>query len=117
MQEIMQAVQRQGLSPTGPMFSHHFRMEPGIFDFEVGVPVAQAPIPEGRVIPSQLPATKVARTVYTGSYEHLGAAWEQFDSWIFSNGHSPLPELWERYLSGPGAPEPSTELVHPLRDA
>ena len=117
MQEVMQTVQRQGIAPTGPMFTHHFRIEPGIFDFEVGVPVAAEVKREGRVIASQLPTAKIARTIYTGSYEKLGAAWEEFDSWIFANGHSPLPDLWERYLSGPHSPEPSTELVRPLREA
>jgi effector-binding domain-containing protein len=116
MQEVMQTVHRQGLTPAGPMFTHHFRIDPGVFDFEVGVPLASEVNPDGRVVPSFLPATKIARTVYTGSYEKLGAAWEEFDSWITANGHSPKPDLWERYLSGPQAPEPSTELVHPLND-
>ncbi len=117
MQEVMQIVQRQGIAPTGPMFTHHFRIEPGIFDFEVGVPVASDVKPEGRVIACHLPATKIARTMYTGPYEKLGAAWEEFDSWIVANGHSPLPDLWERYLSGPQSPTPSTELVRPLRES
>jgi effector-binding domain-containing protein len=115
MREVMQTVHRQGLTPAGPMFSHHFRMEPGLFDFEVGLPVAEAVQPEGRVVPSKLPAATIVRTIYHGSYEHLGAMWQEFDAWIFANGHSPLPDLWERYLSGPDTPTPSTELIRPLR--
>lgn len=38
--------------------------------------------PTGRVKPGELPAaSKVARTVYHGSYEGLGAAWSEPASW------------------------------------
>jgi effector-binding domain-containing protein len=120
MREVMEAVHQKGIAPSGPMFSHHFRMHPGIFDFEVGVPVPCAMSPVGRVIPGELPAVRIVRTVYHGPYERLADAWEEFDAWIFANGHSPLPDLWERYISGPEShPEPShpsTELARPLRD-
>jgi hypothetical protein len=61
--EVMAAVATQGIGPTGPVFSHHLRMDPAIFDFEVSVPVTKTVTPVGRVQPSQLPATKVARTI------------------------------------------------------
>ena len=37
--EVMAATSSQGVGPAGPVFSHHLRMEPDVFDFEVGVPV------------------------------------------------------------------------------
>src|SRR5580765_6261681 len=64
--ELMAAVAAQGIGPAGPVFSHHLRMDPDIFDFEVGVPVTKLITPVGRVQPGQLPATTVARTVYHG---------------------------------------------------
>ena len=73
--EVFAAVAAQGLAPVGPVFSHHFVMNPDTFDFEVGVPVASPVAPAGRVRPSRLPATRVARTTYHGPYEGLGAAW------------------------------------------
>lgn len=118
MGELMATVAAQGIAPAGPLFSHHFRMDPKIFDFEIGVPVAKPVAPAGRVVPGQLPSTTVARTVYHGDYEGLGAAWGEFDAWIVANGHTPDPDLWECYVAGPESnPDPATwrtELNRPL---
>ena len=116
--EVMAAVQAQGIATTGAWFSHHLRMDPKVFDFEVGVPVASAVKPAGRVVPSSLPATKVARTVYQGPYEKLGAAWGEFSGWIEQQQLKTAEDLWECYLSGPeSGSDPSqfrTELNRPL---
>jgi effector-binding domain-containing protein len=116
--EVMAAVAAQGISPTGPVFSYHLRMDPNVFDFEVGVPVAEPVSPAGRVKPGQLPATRVAQTVYHGPYEGLGAAWGQFSAWIAANGYTPGPDLWECYVAGPESGSDSakwrTELNRPL---
>src|SRR5262249_27559914 len=77
--ELMAAIAAQGIAPAGPWFTHHLRMDTGIFDFEIGVPVTMPVAPAGRVKPGQLPAARVARTVYQGDYEGLGAAWGEFD--------------------------------------
>jgi len=65
-----------------------------------------------------LPATTVARTVFQGPYEGLGAAWGEFDAWIVANGHTPGPDLWECYVAGPeSSSDPAswrTELNRPL---
>ncbi len=94
---LMDAVAAQGIATTGPWFSHHLRMDPAIFDFEIGVPVAAPVAAMGRVQLGQLPAATVARTVYHGPYEGLGTAWGEFDAWIAANG----PDLWECYVAGP----------------
>lgn len=118
--ELTATVAAQGIASTGPLFSHHLKMHPDIFDFEIGVPVAKPVAPAGRVQPGQLPATAVARTVYHGSYEGLGAAWGEFDAWIKANGHTPAADLWECYSAGPeSSPDPTvwrTELNRPLMD-
>jgi effector-binding domain-containing protein len=116
--ELMAAVSLQGLAPAGPLFAHYFRMDSGVFDFEIGLPV-QAPIaPAGRVQPGELPARTVIRTVYRGPYEGLTAAWGEFSSWITANGHTKGPDLWECYVkgpeSGPDASQWETELNVPL---
>jgi hypothetical protein len=41
--ELMATVAAQGIAPAGARFSHHLRMDPEVFDFEIGVPVP-API-------------------------------------------------------------------------
>jgi uncharacterized protein YndB with AHSA1/START domain/effector-binding domain-containing protein len=116
--EVMAALGAQGVSPAGPVFAHHLSMDPGMFDFEVGVPVAGRVSPAGRVKPGELPAARVARTVYRGPYEGLGQAWGDFDKWIKGEGLKPAPDLWERYVKGPeSGPDPATwrtELNRPL---
>jgi effector-binding domain-containing protein len=116
--ELMAAVAAQGIATAGPWFSHHLRMVPDIFDFEVGVPVKSPISAAGRVTPGRLPAVKVARTVYHGGYEGLGTAWGEFEAWIAAAGHTAAPELWECYVKGPeSGPDPAgwrTELNRPL---
>jgi effector-binding domain-containing protein len=117
--EVMAAVAAQGVGPAGPVYSYHFRMDPGVFDFEVGVPVSAPVAPVGRVVASRLPASsRVARTVYRGPYEGLGPAWGEFNEWVRANGLAPSPSLWECYLSGPeSSANPAdwrTELNRPL---
>jgi effector-binding domain-containing protein len=119
--ELRAALAAQGIAPTGPWFTHHLKIDPGIFDFEICVPVATPVAPSGRVQPGQLPATTVARTVYRGAYEGLAAAWGQFDAWIATQGLAPAPDLFECYVSGPESnPDPATwrtELSRPLLNA
>jgi effector-binding domain-containing protein len=120
IQEVMTTVAAQGLPPTGPLFSYHHKMDPETFDFEVGVPIASAIQPTGRVEASQLPSRKTARTTYHGPYEGLGEAWGEFSSWIEAQGLVAAPDLWEFYTAGPETgPDASTwrtELVRPLVD-
>jgi effector-binding domain-containing protein len=99
--EVMEAVSAQGIGPAGPVFSYHFRMDPEVFDFEVGVPVTAPVTPVGRVVASRLPAARVARTVYRGPYEGLGTAWGEFDAWVKAEGLTSRPSLWECYVAGP----------------
>jgi effector-binding domain-containing protein len=118
IQELMATVQAQGLGPTGPWFTHHLRMAPDVFDFEIGVPVT-APVKEsGRVKPSVWPAMKVARTVHSGQYEKLDSSWRAFMSWIEEHGLKPAEDLWEVYAAGPeSSSDPAqwrTELNRPL---
>lgn len=116
--ELMAAITAQGIVPAGPLFTHHFKMDPGIFDFELGVPVATPVAATGRMMPSQLLATKVARTVYRGAYEGLPGAWGEFMAWLVAGGHKPGSDLWECYLAGPeSSSDPAdwqTELNRPL---
>ena len=117
--EVLATVAAQGLKPTGPWFTHHFREPSELFDFEVGVPIPTPVVPAGRVRQGHLPAAaRVARTVYQGGYEGLGAAWGDLEAWIAAHGHSPAAELWEHYAVGPECgPDPSawrTELSRPL---
>jgi effector-binding domain-containing protein len=118
--ELMAALATQGVSPIGAVFAHHLKMSPDVFDFEVGVRVSAPVKATGRVKPGELPAAKVARTVYSGPYEGLPAAWGEFDKWMRANGHAQAADLWELYSVGTqSTPDPAdwrTELNRPLEN-
>jgi effector-binding domain-containing protein len=116
--EVIAAAKAQGIGPAGPWFTHHLKMDSAIFDFEICVPVTAPVALVGRVMPGEMPAIRVARTVYRGPYEGLGVAWSEFKDWIAANGHVPRPDLYECYLTGPeSTANPAdwrTELSQPL---
>ena len=118
IQEVAAALAAQNLAAAGPVFSHHFRMDPDFFDFDVGAPVDGIVTPAGRVKMGRLPGVKAVRTIYHGPYEELGAAWGELQAWVESRQLARAADLWECYLAGPeSSPDPSawrTELVQPL---
>lgn len=120
MEELMEVLSEQGMELAGPVFAHHFSISPDTFDFELGVPVPAPVKAQGRVEPGELPATRVARTVYHGAYEGLPSAWGEFDAWMEDQGLEKKSDLWECYVTGPHtSPDPSTwrtELNRPLAD-
>ena len=62
--EIMGVLGAQGIASAGPWFTHHLRMDPAVFDFEICVPISTPVVATGRVKPSEWPAMSVVRTVY-----------------------------------------------------
>lgn len=116
--EIYAALGAQGVAPAGRWLTHHLRMAPDIFDFEIAVPVPTPITPVGRVTNGTLPAARVAQTLYRGGYEGLGEAWGRFTAWIAAEGLTPAEDLWETYLTDPATvTDPGkyqTELTRPL---
>lgn len=117
--EVFAALAAQGLTPAGPLFSYHLRMDSSVFDLEVGVPVGASFQPSGRVVASELPAVEVARGVHEGAYEGLGPSWGEFRARLEAQGLTAAEGLWECYARGPeSSPDPAnwrTELNQPLR--
>lgn len=118
--ELLEVLDDQGVEPAGPVFAHHLRVDPEVFDFRVGFPVNEPVEDAGRVTSGRLPAARVARTVHRGAYDGLPDAWAELEAWIEENGHTSGPDAWERYVVDPGSdPDPSawrTELNRPLVD-
>ncbi len=69
------------LTPTGPAVAIYRGDPMGVFDLELGFPVAsppQSPIPAGDgavIVASGLPGGPAVATTVLGSYDGLGAAW------------------------------------------
>ena len=116
--EVYRTLADQGITPAGPWLTHHVRRPTDVFDFDICVPVTRPVTAAGRVKPGVLPAATVARTVYTGPYEGLAAAWGELMAWVEQRGHTSREDLWEVYVVGPeSVPDPNrfrTELNRPL---
>ncbi|HWG85683.1 MAG TPA: GyrI-like domain-containing protein [Deinococcales bacterium] len=116
--ELHATLAAQGVTPSGPWFTRHHRMQPDVFDFDIGLPVAALVQAQGRMQPGELPATRAAHATYRGPYEGLPAAWAEFDAWIAAQGLETTGALWEVYAVGPeGGADPAsyrTELYRPL---
>lgn len=119
LREVHAALAQQGVLSAGPWLTHHLRIDPAVWDFEIGVPVARPIAPAGRVRPGEWPPMRVAQATHCGGFEGLGAAWAELDAWVAAQKLAPCPDLWEVYAVGPEASaDPSawrTELSRPLR--
>ena len=124
IREIQSAFAAAGVAPAGPLFLHHLTLSRSQFDVEVGFPISAPFTASGRIKAGELPAARVARTIYHGPYEGLHRAWEEFGELLKSDRRidparlAPIKTLWERYLIGPEtSSDPSqwrTELNLPL---
>jgi effector-binding domain-containing protein len=101
IQEVLAAVAAQGIGPAGPWYTYHRRLDPDVWDFEIGVPVSGEVRAVGRVEAGGLSAARVARTVYHGPYEGLAEGWSELTAWIAAAGHESAPDSWEYYTVGP----------------
>lgn len=99
--ELIACLAGQGLMPSGPVYAHHFRLDPDVFDFEVGVPVTGDFEPEGRVLAASTPAGKAVMTTLHGPYDGLPDGWGEFHMKIQSAGLPLAGNFWEVYARGP----------------
>ncbi len=65
-QEVFAVLEAQGIPPAGPLTNHHLKMEPGIFDFRICVPVDNPVTPSGRVIPARCAPPRSRRSTISG---------------------------------------------------
>jgi effector-binding domain-containing protein len=118
VQEVLAVVAQQGVTPSGPVFAHHFAMSPDVFDFEVGVPIPVPLVDAGRVRGGRLASVAAVTAVHRGGYDALPAAWGELESWMRAKGYVPASDLWESYAVGPESGTDQTrwrtELVRPV---
>ena len=118
LEELSAVLKAQKVAPTGPWFTHHLRRPNETFDFRICFPVNESVTDEGRVYSGEMAEARVIRTVYSGNYSGLPAAWGEFMDWIENNSYETRADLWERYVVGPETTarpdEWRTELNRPL---
>ena len=107
-----------GIDPAGPPYGRYHEFGPERVDVEIGIPV-QAPASalrplseaeEGELGASELPGGQAAVTVHRGSYDGLGATYEQLHDWIHEQGHNEGPAPWESHVDDPAEVDDPTQL-------
>ena len=104
---LFPALAERGIRPVGPAFSLYRRMPSETVDVEVGIPVASALDAEIRtasgvvLVPSALPAGRVARATHLGSYDGLADAWGSLMTGLADKGVAPGLPFWEIYVTEP----------------
>ncbi|WP_282852194.1 GyrI-like domain-containing protein [Gulosibacter sediminis] len=92
--------------PVGPAFSRHEYVPTETASFEVGFPVT-APLHEPvtfrdyEVVPSELPAGRIAIAKHRGGYHSLGDSWGAFMQWVEQQGLTAGLPFWEAYDTEP----------------
>lgn len=87
---------------TGPPFAAYYNMDMADLDTEIGMPVGRALPGRDDITPSEIPAGRVARCVYTGSYSGLRSAYDALGVFCAEQGVTPMGVAYEIYIDDPG---------------
>ena len=121
MMDVLAVAGSQGVRFAGPAYAmyHSADSTEAEVDLEVGLPVAEAIEPAGRVVASLIPGGLVATTVHCGRYEDVAPAYRALGEWVQDHGHETAGPPREIYLVGPEQVQEQgalrTEIVWPIR--
>ena len=113
---LMSAMQSGDVLPSGPAFSRYESAPGATATFETGFPLdaplaAPVRIGEIEIVPSELPATRLAIANHRGSYDELGQSWEAFIGEVREQGLTPGYPFWEAYDTQPTPDMDPADLV------
>jgi effector-binding domain-containing protein len=111
-EEVATTAGQQGLEVVGPPFGRWTPRDGG-FDATAGFPLTGRVEARGRVEPDELPGGTVARTLHSGPYDAVGAAYAATFEWLAGHGLEVTGEPWESYLDGPDVAQPRTRVCVP----
>jgi AraC-like DNA-binding protein/effector-binding domain-containing protein len=95
-------VMQNGLPIAGRPMTRYLSTGPGLFDLEIGVPVAVASPGEGDVQAGELPGGPTVIGMHAGPYEQLSETYAAMERWMEANGYRPGGAPWESYVTDPG---------------
>ncbi|HZM58727.1 MAG TPA: AraC family transcriptional regulator [Vicinamibacterales bacterium] len=95
-------VMQAGLPIAGRPTARYLTAGPGLFDMQVGVPVAVSSPGAGDVQAGELPGGPIAVGVHAGGYDQLGETYAAMERWMDANGYRPGGAPWESYVTDPG---------------
>lgn len=90
---------------TGAAYARYLKHDEksGVFELEVGVPVASAARGYGDIYPSELPGGRIVELWHEGPYATLGQSFGALFEWLEAEGLVPNGAAWEAYEVGPDA--------------
>ncbi len=109
----------KGMEMTGPPVAMYFETTETTVDIAAGAPVTSVTATTEEITELELPGGRIASAIYTGSYEGIPSAWDEFMKQIAAQGESPVEPCWEEYLTDPSQEPDSSKwqtlMVQPLK--
>jgi AraC family transcriptional regulator len=95
-------VMQAGLPIVGRPTVRYITSGPGLFDMQVGVPIAVPAPGAADVQAGALPGGAIAVGLHAGPYDQLGDTYAAMERWMEANGYRPSGSPWESYVTDPG---------------
>jgi effector-binding domain-containing protein/carbon monoxide dehydrogenase subunit G len=116
--EVGRFLTRHRLQPTGAPVGIDGAMDPKVYHFEAGMPIASAAVaPDGNVRIKTTYAGPALKVVHVGSYDGLPQLHERMGTWLAAHATKATGPTLSRYLDDPAKVEPGTartELYWPV---
>jgi len=113
-------VMEAGLPIAGRPTARYLTTGPGLFDMQIGVPLAVAAAGQGDVQSGELPGGPIALGVHAGPYDQLSETYAAIERWMEANGYEPGGAPWESYVTDPAdfpdTKDWRTEVYWPMKE-
>jgi effector-binding domain-containing protein len=107
-----------GEQPAGAPYAAYFTFSMESMDIEIGFPVGGSLPGKGEIQSGDIPAGKVAQTIYTGPYNKIEPAYNALTAFVEQQGYEATGVAYEFYLNDPGEVAPDellTQIVFRLK--
>jgi effector-binding domain-containing protein len=100
---VRRGLKAGSIAAAGPAYARYLRHDEtsGLFDLEVGVPVAAALQGYGDIYPAELPGRRVIVVWHEGPYTTLGDSFAKLEALLIEQDLLPDGPAWESYVVGP----------------
>ncbi len=99
--EVIGFLENNKIKPFGAPLAIFYNWDKGKGEMEVGMPIAEPIIPEGRISASEIPGGKVVYVLYIGNLRKIKTIYDKMQGWIKDNNYSYSNIWWEVYLTDP----------------
>ncbi len=119
---IMEAVENQGLQPSGVPFSYYYDYDEstGVTKVKAGIPLGSPAESMGEIIAVEFEGFKGISGIHTGSYDNFESSYNKLMEEAEKMGYELTWESWEFYYSDPNTETDEskwkTEIVFPVKE-